>query len=51
MVNIPISADLAIYAKENGRGMIFTGEETLAENIAEVKQKDSGRKLALRIVK
>ncbi len=50
-INIPISAVLAIYAKENSQGMMFTGEETLAENNAEVEQKDSSRKPALRIVK
>jgi len=41
MINIPINAVLAIYAKENSQGMMFTGEETLAENNAEVEQKDS----------
>ncbi|MFB3089940.1 MAG: ClpXP protease specificity-enhancing factor SspB [Gammaproteobacteria bacterium] len=41
MINIPINAVLAIYAKENSQGMMFTGEETLVENNAEVEQKDS----------
>ena len=29
MINIPISAMLAIYAKENGQRMIFAEEESL----------------------
>ena len=44
MINIPISAVLAIYAKENGRGMMFSGEETLPENNTEVEQKEPSKK-------
>ena len=56
-INIPISAVLAIYAKENGQGMMFAGEESLPEDNAEIGQKEESgnkepsKKPALRIVK
>lgn len=29
MVNVPISAALALYSKENGRGMVFPDEQSM----------------------
>jgi stringent starvation protein B len=43
-INIPINAVLAIYAKENGRGMMFAGDESLAENNTEGEGKESSKK-------
>jgi len=51
MINIPISAVLAIYAKENGRGMMFAEEESLAVETAEVEHKGSSKKPVLKVVK
>ena len=51
MINIPISAVLAIYAKENGRGIMFTEEESLAVDTAEVEQKESSKKPVLKVIK
>ncbi len=51
MINIPISAVLAIYAKENGRGIMFTEEESLAVDTAEVEQKESSKKPVLTVIK
>jgi len=66
MVNVPVNAVLAIYAKENGRGMMFAGDESSLEDNAAVEQtelskkdpgkentgeKNPGKKPALRIVK
>lgn len=45
-INIPIASVLAIYAKENGKGMMFAGEESLAEDNIESKQKESTKKEA-----
>jgi len=50
MINIPISAVLAIYAKENGRGMMFA-EEALAVETAEVEQMKSSKKPVLTVIK
>lgn len=46
---VPVAAVLAIYAKENGRGMIFDREEE-AENGTPAEKKPSG-KPNLRIIK
>ena len=43
-VNIPITSVLAIYTKENGRGMMFAGEESLREDNIESKQKEPTKK-------
>ena len=43
-INVPVNAVLAIYAKENGRGMMFAGDESLAENNTEVEGKESSKK-------
>ncbi len=66
MINVPINAVLAIYAKENGRGMMFAGDESSLEDNAAVEQielsgkepgeknpekRNQGKKPALRIVK
>jgi len=55
MINIPISAVLAIYAKENGQRMIFAEEESLQRDNEriwqDIEQKEPSRKPALRIVK
>ena len=51
MINIPISAVLAIYAKENGRGIMFAEEESLAVDTAEVEQKGSSKKPVLTVIK
>lgn len=41
MINVPINAVLAIYAKENGRGMMFAGDGSLTENNTEFEAKES----------
>ncbi len=66
MINVPVNAVLAIYAKENGRGMMFAGDESSLEDNAAVEQtelsknepgeknlekRNQGKKPALRIVK
>lgn len=58
IINVPINAVLAIYAKENGRGMMFAGDESLAEDNTKLEEKGSGskeqegrKKPALKIVK
>jgi stringent starvation protein B len=61
MVNVPVNAVLAIYAKENGRGMMFAEDESSLADKAAVEQtelskkepseKTPGNKPALRIVK
>ncbi len=51
MINIPVSAVLAIYAKENGREIMFAEEEPLAVDTAEVEQKESSKKPVLAVVK
>jgi stringent starvation protein B len=66
MINVPVNAVLAIYAKENGRGMVFAGDESSLEDNAAVAQTElskkepgekkpgkeaQGKKPALRIVK
>ena len=38
MINVPISAVLAIYAKENGLGMMFAGDESSLEDNAAIEQ-------------
>ncbi len=42
IVNVPIMAALALYSKENGRGMMFPDEESSEENISSdiAKEKD-----------
>lgn len=44
MINVPVNAVLAIYAKENGRGMMFTGDGPLAEDNIKPEVKESGSK-------
>ena len=44
MINVPINAVLAIYAKENGRGMMFAGDEPFAEDNTEPEGRESGSK-------
>ena len=66
MINVPIDSVLAIYAKENGQGMMFAGAESSLEDNAAVEQtelskkdhgekeqgeKNQGKKPELRIVK
>jgi stringent starvation protein B len=66
MINVPVNAVLAIYAKENGRGMMFAGDESSLEDSAAVahtelskkepgeknlEKRNQGKKPALRIVK
>ena len=55
IINVLINAVLAIYAKENGQGMMFAEEESLQRDNEriwqEIEQKVSSRKTALRIVK
>lgn len=43
-INIPITSVLAIYAKENGRGMMFAGEESLTEDNIESQKKETTKK-------
>ena len=60
-ISIPISAVLAIYAKENSQGMMFVEEEILTEDKTgieqkeprekEPKEKELNKKPVLRIVK
>lgn len=51
LVNVPISAVLAIYARENGKGMMFTEDESLDVANVKNKKKESGKKPVLSIVK
>jgi len=55
IINVPINAVLAIYAKENGQGMMFAEEESLQRDNEriwqDIEQKEPSRKPALRIVK
>ncbi len=44
MINVPVNAVLAIYAKENGQGMMFAGDESSLEDNAAVKQTDLSKK-------
>ncbi len=47
MINLPINAVMAIYAKENGQGMMFSGDKSLVENNTKIAAKESsntGRK-------
>jgi stringent starvation protein B len=41
MINVPINAVLAIYAKENGQGMMFAGDEPSVENNTGLESKES----------
>lgn len=50
-VHLPILAVLAIYAKENGKGMIFTEEEGAPPPAPEDAGPDKGKRPALRVVK
>ena len=55
-ISIPISAVLAIYAKENSQGMMFVEEEILTEDKTGIEQnepreKEPNKKPVLRIVK
>ena len=43
-INIPVNAVLAIYAKENGRGMVFAGDGSLVEDSTKVEAKKSSNK-------
>jgi len=43
-INIPVNAVLAIYAKENGRGMVFAGDGSLVENNTKVEGMESSNK-------
>ncbi len=44
MINVPVNAVLAIYAKENGRGMMFAGDESSLEDNAAVEQTELSKK-------
>jgi len=44
MINVPINAVLAIYAKENSRGMMFAGDEPLVEDNTKLGGKEPGNK-------
>ena len=49
-INAPIQAILAIYAKENGRGMVFDPEETGDDN-PPPEPEDKPKRPQLRVVK
>ena len=46
MINIPVNAVLAIYARENGQGMMFAQEDLLAEDSSGITQNESRKKAA-----
>ena len=48
-IHVPMSAVLAIYAKENGRGMIFPADEPVAEQAPEAPP--APQKPTLKVVK
>jgi stringent starvation protein B len=48
-IHVPMSAVLAIYAKENGRGMIFPADEPAAEQAPEAPP--APQKPTLKVVK
>lgn len=66
MINVPVGAVLAIYAKENGRGMMFASEESASdkhnpdkknpdeinqENATTAAGKPNDKKPVLRVIK
>jgi stringent starvation protein B len=50
-VHLPILAVLAIYARENGKGMIFTEEDGTTPPPPEDAGPDKGKRPSLRVVK
>jgi stringent starvation protein B len=44
LINVPINAVLAIYARENDRGMMFAADESLVEDNTTVEEKESDNK-------
>jgi len=53
-VRVPVAAILAIYARENGQGMVFARDETAAESSAEDQGRPGGGKPGgpnLRVIK
>lgn len=50
-INAPISAIMAIYAKENGKGMVFEIEESQNDQPPPPPEKPKKAKPALRVVK
>lgn len=56
-VHVPTSAVLAVYARENGQGMVFSNDEVPADenkggaNASHVKKASTSKKPALRVVK
>lgn len=51
-VRVPLSAVLAVYASENGQGMLFDAEEEAAAPTAEPTKPDGGpKKPSLKVVK
>ncbi|MFO1507365.1 MAG: ClpXP protease specificity-enhancing factor [Lysobacterales bacterium] len=50
-VVVPMAAVLAIYAQENGQGMMFTGDATAPPEPPAAPTADNGRRARLRVVK
>lgn len=50
-ISVPSSAILAIYAKENGKGMIFPEDESASSNRSEKESQHIGKRPKLKVVK
>lgn len=50
-VSVPVSSVLAIYAKENGQGMVFTDEPNAAPPESPTPPSGGGKKPALKLIK
>ena len=50
-VSVPIMSVIAIYARENGKGMVFTEEDGGGDEPPPSPDKDETKKPALRVVK
>lgn len=50
-VSVPVMSVLAIYARENGKGMVFTDEEDGGDEPPPSPEEDKSKRPALRVVK
>ena len=50
-VSVPVMSVMAIYARENGKGMVFTEEDGGGDEPPPEKEEDKPKRPALRVVK
>lgn len=50
-VSVPVMSVIAIYARENGKGMVFTEEDGDGDNPPPPPEKEETKRPALRVVK